>query len=309
MSDNIKKEIIIITGPTASGKSNLAIKLAKKIDGVIVSADSRQIYEECIIGTARVTEEELGGVECLLSGHKKISDEYSVGAWLKESKEAIDKILQNGKTPIIAGGTPFYIHSLLNGIFSVNDNIKVPENLREELNEKWELNQEAIYEELLGVDENWANKVEKNDRQRVLRGLEYFYIHKAPLSEALSHNINIFKNYNFKLFILTSDRKELYDKINLRVDLMIKDGLEKEVYDLYKKYGDFAYFNSLKTVGYIEWIDFFRGLNSREEVIELIKRNSRRYAKRQITFFKNKFPQAKYIDMNDKDFFLEYFTK
>jgi len=304
MSDNIKKEIIIITGPTASGKSNLAIKLAKKINGVIVSADSRQIYGECTIGTARMTEEELGDVKCFLSGHKKITDEYSVGTWLKESKKIIDEILGNGEVPIITGGTSFYIYSLLNGIFSADENITVPDNLREELNEKWELNQETVYKELLEVDKNWANKIEKNDRQRILRGLEYFYINKKPLSEAFSHNINIFKNYNFKLFVLTSDRKELYDKINLRVDLMIKNGLEKEVYNLYQKYGDFSYFNSLKTVGYIEWIDFFRNLKNRKEVIELIKRNSRRYAKRQITFFKNKFPQAEYVNIKDLNLIL-----
>ncbi len=292
-----RKVIPIITGPTASGKSSYAIELARETGGTIISADSRQIYAECLIGTARATKEELGSVSIKLSGHTDIKADYSVGTWLSEVKKKVDSILAKGELPIIAGGTPFYIHSLLNGIFESDTGKEVSTELRDELNRKWERDSEALYEELTKVDAKWAEKIEANDRQRVLRGLEFYYTNNKPLSSCFENHKNIFEDYHFELFVISRDRPKLYERINKRVDVMIATGLEEEVINLYEKYGDFDQYNSLKSVGYSEWVPYFHGERSKEEVIKLIKRNSRRYSKRQITFFKNKFPEAEFIEL------------
>ena len=307
--NSLDKPIPIITGPTASGKSSLAINLAKRDNYTVVSADSRQIYGDCLIGTARATEEELGDVAIKLSGHQPIEADYSVGTWLNEVKSSFDDIFAQDKIPLIAGGTPFYIHSLLNGIFEEEDGKEVSKELRAELNEKWTDNANELYSDLLKVDEKSAKRIEANDKQRVLRALEYFYTNDKALSASFTNHKNIFEEYNFELHILTMEREKLYQRINHRVDVMMEIGLEKEVTDLFEKFGDFNNYNSLKSVGYIEWIEFFKGNRTKAEVIELIKRNSRRYAKRQITFFKNKFPQAKYINVetNSKDLLDTFF--
>ncbi len=295
--NSLDKIIPIIAGPTASGKSSLAIEICKNIGGEIISADSRQVYNECLIGTARATEAELDGVKIHLSGHKNIQEEYSVGIWLNEVKQKIDELLSKNITPVIAGGTPFYIYSLLNGIFCEDEDTKVSMEFRESLIKRWETESEVLFEDLKRVDEKWAQKLESNDKQRILRGLEYFYTNNKKLSDSFENHKNIFENYNFKPFILQMDREILYNRINQRVDKMLELGLEQEVTTLYKKYGDFSLYNSLKSVGYFEWIPYFNKEYPKEKVIELIKRNSRRYAKRQMTFFNNKFPNVKYINI------------
>ena len=303
MKENFSDKLIpIIAGPTASGKSSLAIEICKKINGEIISADSRQIYNECLIGTARATETELDGVKIHLSGHKNIADEYSVGIWLNEVKAKIDELLSKNITPVIAGGTPFYIYSLLNGIFCEDEDTKVSIELRNSLVKRWETESEILFDELKKVDGKWAEKLESNDKQRILRGLEYFYTNKKKLSDSFENHKNVFENYKFQLFVLQLDREILYDKINARVEKMLNFGLEDEVKNLYQKYGDFSDYNSLKSVGYFEWIPYFNNEYSKEKVIELIKRNSRRYAKRQMTFFNNKFPNAKYIKVLENGF-------
>ena len=219
-----KPKVIVIAGPTASGKSNLAIELAKQINGEIISADSMQIYKEMNIGTAKVTPKEMQGIKHYMIDIINPNERYSVSAYKKQAQECVDEIISKEKTPIICGGTGLYINSLIYGIEFKDE--KIDEKYREELNQIAENDGlEKLYNIALEIDPKAMEKISKNDRKRIIRVLEiYKKTGKTKTElEALSRKEEV--KYDYKLFVINMDRNILYDRINRRVDLMIENGL------------------------------------------------------------------------------------
>lgn len=278
-----KPKVIVICGPTASGKTNLSIELAKKINGEIVSADSMQIYKDMNIGTAKPSVEEMQEIKHYLIDCVSPNERYSVARYKKDAISAIEDILNKGKIPIVVGGTGLYINSLVDGI-EYNE-FEIDEEYRKELEKKAENEGlETIYEMAKKIDPEAIAKISKSDKKRIFRILE---IYKATGKNKTSQEIESRKKenpYDFKVFGINMDREELYNRINLRVDLMIKQGLIEEVDSIQKKYKSFP--TAMQGLGYKEVVSYLNGEYPKEEMIEKIKMESRRYAKRQITWFK-----------------------
>lgn len=278
-----KPKVIVICGPTASGKTALSIELAKKINGEIISSDSMQIYKNMDIGTAKPTTEEMQGIPHHLIGFVEPSQRYSVAEFKKDAEKAIEEILQKGKTPIVVGGTGLYVDSLIYGI--EYQDIELDEKYRQELEERAEkegLSQ--IYEEAKKIDHHAMEKISPNDKKRIFRVLE---IYKATGKNKTEQEIESRKNgvkYDYKVFAINWEREILYERINKRVDIMIEQGLIEEVQELLKKYDEFP--TAMQGLGYKEVVEYLQGETSKEEMIEKIKMETRRYAKRQITWFK-----------------------
>ena len=246
--------VIVITGPTAVGKTKLSIELAKKLNGEIINADAMQVYKGLNIGTAKVTEKEKENIPHHLFDIKEVEEEYSIYNYQKDCRKVIDDILRRNKTPILVGGTGLYIKAALY-------DYKLSE---EKTNNTYDnLKTEEIYKELLKLDKDI--NIDKNNRRRLIRALNYY------------------KENNTSIFIgLTTDREILYKKINQRVDNMIENGLLEEVKYYYDK--NIKAKPLINGIGYKELYNYFDGLCSKEEAVEKIKQNSRHYAKRQYTF-------------------------
>ena len=278
-----KPKVIVICGPTASGKTALSIELAKKINGEIISSDSMQIYKDMDIGTAKPSKEEMQNIKHYLLDFVEPNKRYSVAEFKKDAEQAIEEILEKGKTPIIVGGTGLYVDSLIYGI--EYQDIKLDEGYRKELEERVENEGlEKLFEEAKKIDPQAMEKISQNDKKRILRILE---IYKATGKNKTEQEIESRKNgvkYNYKVFAINWDRKILYDRINKRVDMMIEKGLINEVEELLKKYTEFP--TAMQGLGYKEVVEYLQGKTTREEMIEKIKMETRRYAKRQITWFK-----------------------
>ena len=278
-----KHKVIVICGPTASGKTKLSIELAKKINGEIVSCDSMQIYKDMNIGTAKPTEEEMQGIKHYLIDCVSPQTRYSVADYKKDAILAIKEIFSKGKVPIIVGGTGLYLESL---IYNIEYNeIEVDLKYREEL-EKIEKEEglESLYKKAELIDPEAIKKISHNDKKRIFRILE---IYKSTGKNKTQLEIESRKKkpeYDYLLFGITMDREKLYERINLRVDLMIKDGLVEEVKNLCKKYKELP--TALQGLGYKEVVEYLDGTISKEEMIEKIKQETRRYAKRQLTWFR-----------------------
>ena len=278
------QKVIVICGPTASGKTSLSIELAKKINGEIVSADSMQIYDEMQIGTAKPDEEEMQGIKHYLIGNIKPTKRYSVSEYKTDAISAIEEILQKGKTPIVVGGTGLYVNSLIYGI----DYPEVETDLeyRAELEKMVEKNGlEYLYNKAMKIDPEAMQNISKNDQKRILRVLE---IYKETGKTKTQLEIESRKNgipYDYKIFALNMPREILYDRINRRVDIMIQKGLVKEVKELYNKYGE-NLTTAMQGIGYKEVVEYLKGNLTEEEMIEKIKMETRRYAKRQLTWFR-----------------------
>ena len=281
-----KPKVIVICGPTASGKTALSIELAKKIDGEIISSDSMQIYTDMNIGTAKPTIEEMQGIKHYMLDFVKPDERYSVADFKKDAEKAIEEVLKKGKTPIVVGGTGLYVDSLIYGI--EYQNIEFDEEYRTEL-ENRVINEglETLYEEARKVDSHAMEKISKNDKKRILRVLE---IYKATGKTKTEQEIESRKNgvkYDYKVFAINMDREKLYERINKRVDIMIEQGLVEEVKQLLTKYENFP--TAMQGLGYKEVVEYLQNKITREEMIEKIKMETRRYAKRQLTWFrKNK---------------------
>lgn len=292
-----KPKVIVICGPTASGKTALSIELAKKINAEIISADSMQIYKEMDIGTAKPDKEEMDGIKHYLIDFVSPDKRYSVAEFKQDAEIAINEILAKGKTPIIVGGTGLYIDSLIYGI-EYNE-IKIDEKYREELEEKVEKEGlQSLYEEAKKIDPEATSKISSNDKKRIIRVLEIF---KSTGKTKTEQEIESRKKdipYDYYVYAINMDREKLYERINLRVDKMIEKGLIDEVELLIKKYNKFP--TAMQGLGYKEVVEYLDGQLSKEEMIDKIKQESRRYAKRQLTWFrKNK--QNIWIDgLNDK---------
>ncbi len=281
-----KPKVIVICGPTASGKTALSIELAKKINGEIISSDSMQIYKYMDIGTAKTTQEEMQGIKHYLLDFVEPSQRYSVAEFKKDAEKTIEEILQKGKTPIIVGGTGLYVDSLIYGI--EYQTIEFDEQYRKQLEERVEKEGlETLYNEAKKIDPQAIEKISANDKKRILRILE---IYKATGKNKTEQELESRKNgvkYDYKVFAINMDREKLYERINKRVDIMIENGLIEEVEKLLEKYKEFP--TAMQGLGYKEVVEYLQGKVSKEEMIENIKRETRRYAKRQLTWFrKNK---------------------
>lgn len=288
-----KPKVIVICGPTASGKTALSIELAKKINGEIVSSDSMQIYKDMNIGTAKPSKEEMMGIKHYLIDFVSPDIRYSVADFKKDAEIAIEKILQKGKTPIIVGGTGLYVDSLIYGI--EYQDIKFDEEYRKKLEKIAEKEDglDYLYNKAKEIDIKAMEKISQNDRKRIIRVLE---IYKATGKNKTECEVESRKNevkYDYKIFALNMDREILYERINKRVDIMIKNGLVDEVEKIIKKYDKFP--TAMQGLGYKEVVEYLNGNLTQEEMIEKIKMETRRYAKRQLTWFrKNK--QTIWID-------------
>ena len=266
-------KIIVITGPTAVGKTKLSIELAKRYNGEIINADAVQVYKGLDIGSAKVTEEEKNGIPHHLFDIKEVDEEYTIYHYQKDCRKLIKEVKGRGKTPILVGGTGLYIKAALY-------DYKLTEE--KETNTYDNLTDEELYNKLLEVDKDIV--IDKNNRRRLIRALNYYKENNKSINTNTTNKLL----YDAIFIGLTTDRRILYDKINNRVDIMIKDGLLNEVKAFYDK--NIRTKPLLNAIGYREIYSYFDGNISLEEAINKIKQNSRHYAKRQYTFFNNKLP-------------------
>ena len=276
-------KLIILTGPTAVGKSELSIKLAKAINGEIISADSIQVYKELNIGSAKIMPEEMQGIRHYLIDVLEPTEDFNVFIFKKMAKEAIEDIISRGKIPIIVGGTGFYIQSIIYDIdFDEEDNSKIRLELEELAREK---GNDYIHGELAKVDKASAMKIHPNNTKRVIRALEYYRLNNNPIS--LHNETERAKEavFDAKYFVLNDKRELLYERINKRVDKMIQLGLVEEVSSLLDKGLDSSY-NSMQGIGYKEIVEYLDGKCSLDEAVDNIKKNTRHFAKRQLTWFR-----------------------
>ena len=266
-------KIIVITGPTAVGKTKLSIELAKKYNGEIINADAVQVYKGLDIGSAKVTEEEKENIPHHLFDIKDVNEEYTIYHYQKDCREKIKEILDRGNTPILVGGTGLYIKAALY-------DYKLTEE--KETNTYDNLTTEELYNELLELDKDIV--IDKNNRRRLIRAINYY----KENNKSINNNVTNKLLYDCIFIGLTTDRKVLYDKINTRVDIMMKEGLLNEVKDFYEK--GIRTKPLLNAIGYKEIYSYLDGNISLEEAIDKIKQNSRHYAKRQYTFFNHQLP-------------------
>ncbi len=293
--NNLPK-VIVIAGPTCSGKTDLAISLAGKIPSEIISADSRQVYKYLTIGTAKPTEKELQKVKHHFVDFLNPDENYNVSKFEKDVLKQIGQIIDNKRTPIIVGGSGLYIRAIVDGIFDVVD---TDEKYRMELmNYRKKFGNEFLYEELKKVDPESAKNLIPQNWKRIIRALEVYKLAGKPIWK-LQQEYKRETNLQFFQYGLNWERKILYKNIELRVDKMIKSGLVDEVKNILKL-GYSKDINALNTVGYKEIIEYLEGKTTLERAIELIKRNTRRYAKRQLTWFK-KDKRIKWFDINKKN--------
>ena len=282
----MKPEVYVIGGPTASGKSKLAVELAKKNNGEIISADSMQIYKEMNIGTAKITKEEMQGIKHYLIDIVSPNERYSVSNFKNDAELAIEEILKKGKTPIIVGGTGLYIDSLIYGIEFQDEEIDT--EYREKLNKIAENEGlEKLYNKAKEIDPEAMKKISINDKKRIIRVLEIYHkTGKTKTKQEIESRKKELK-YNFKVFAIDMYREKLYSRIEKRVDMMVDEGLIGEVKGILEKYNQFP--TAMQGLGYKETVEYLQNKISKEEMIEKIKKETRHYAKRQLTWFrKNK---------------------
>lgn len=292
----MQKPLVILTGPTAVGKTSLSIRLAKRINAEIISADSMQVYKHMDIGTAKVTPEEMQGVRHYLIDCLNPDEEFNVTIFQQEALKAMEEIRAKGKLPMIVGGTGFYIQSVLYDIdFAREDGNK---EYREELYEFARVNgYHALHERLREVDPESALKIEEQNVKRTARALEFFHETGRKISEHNAQEHAKTSPYNFAYFVLNDDRARLYERINARVDLMMEQGLEAEVEALLET-GIDRKTTSMQAIGYREIADALDGKCTMDEAREKIKLNTRHFAKRQLTWFRRE-PEVEMINLPD----------
>ena len=274
----MKKNLIIIAGPTAVGKTALTIELAKFFTCPVISADSRQFYKEMTIGTAKPSEEEMQGVKHYFIDNLSIQDTYNIGQYEREAISCINDLFKTHDTLLLVGGSGLYINAVLNGVDEFEE---IPAVIREQLIEDFEKKGlPFLQEELKKKDEIYYHQVDLNNPQRIMRALEVCIHTQKPYSSFRKKEKKE-RPFNAIPILLNTDREKLYERINTRVDQMVTNGLLEEVKSLYA----FKHLNSLNTVGYKELFDFMDGKSTFNEAVNLIKQNSRRYAKRQLTWF------------------------
>lgn len=291
-----KPIVIVIGGPTASGKTGLSIALAKEINGQIISADSMQIYKEMNIGTAKVTKEEMKGIKHYLIDRVYPNERYSVAQFKEDAEKAIRTILEEGKVPIVVGGTGLYINSLIYNIHY--EDTKIDEEYRKFLEKRVkEEGLETLYQEAKAIDEEATRKISEKDQKRILRILELYHQTGKTKTQLEIESRKEEPKYDYRVFGLHWEREVLYDRINQRVNQMLKQGLIQEVETIWKKYKEFP--TAMQGLGYKEVVQYLKEEVSYEEMEENIKRESRRYAKRQMTWFRA-IPSIKWLEGEEK---------
>ena len=297
-----KNKVVIIAGPTATGKSDIAINLAKEINGEIISADSRQVYKYLDIGTNKVTKDEMSGIKHYMIDVTLPNNIYDISQFKKDGKDALNKIFNENKIPIIVGGTGYYIQSLIKDIDFTNEEKDI-----EYRNYLETLSNEELYNLLFESDKEAADNIHINNRRRIIRALEFNHNNEILFSENNTLQSNKKSPYDCYFFVLNDHRNVLYEKINKRVDKMIELGLVDEI----KNIIDMGYLDDLRTIntiGYKEILDYLDNIITKDEAIELIKKNTRNYAKRQVTWFKRE-KDADWINLYDfenKDVIIKY---
>ena len=292
----MKQKIVVIVGPTAVGKTAFSIKVAEEFGGEVISGDSMQVYKELDIGTAKVTPDEMGDVPHHLIDFKEIDEDYDVSEFQKDAKRKIKEITNHQKLPVIAGGTGLYIESLLYPVSHGSD-AEPNLTLRKELEQFAEVEgNEALWNRLNQVDPKAADKIHPNNVRRVIRAIEVFEETGELFSSFQDEKKDKEPNYDAYIICLDTDRQLLYERINLRVDLMMKEGLLEEARELWEKLGPEPEAQSTKGIGYSEFLPYFNGEIAIEEAIEQVKQNSRRYAKRQLTWFRNRLDNVHWYD-------------
>ena len=283
----MKPKVIVIVGPTASGKTALSIELAKKINGEIVSCDSMQIYKDMNIGSAKPTQEEMEGIKHYLIDVARPDERFSVAEYKRQAEKAIEEILEKGKVPIVIGGTGLYADSLIYGI--EYQEIEFDEKYRKALEKQTQTEDglKMLYNQAKKIDEEAIKKISENDKKRIIRILEIYHQTGKTKTQLEEESRKNEVKYDYKVFAINMDRQVLYDRINKRVDLMIENGLIQEVENLLKKYKTFP--TAMQGLGYKEVVQYFNNEITKEKMIDKIKQETRRYAKRQLTWFrKNK---------------------
>lgn len=297
------KKVIIIAGPTAVGKTNLSIKLAKKLNTEIISADSMQIYKKLDIGTAKVTKEEMNGIKHYMIDIINPDDNYSVQQFKNDALDIINKLHDANKIPIIVGGTGLYIDSLTHDFDFVN--VKPNYDLRNKLENTYDKNPEILLDQVHQISEKYTNLTIK-DKKKIIRAIEVYQESGKILSYDRKQNSTDIKYY---LYVLNDDREDLYKRINSRVDKMIEKGLIEEVKSLLFN-GLKPNSQSMKAIGYKEVLLYLNGEYSLKFMIEKLKQNSRHYAKRQLTWFRRN-ELSNWIDIKEKntDDIVDYIIK
>lgn len=288
-----KIPLIILTGPTAVGKTDLSIKLSKSLNAEIISADSMQIYKYMDIGSAKVTKEEMDGVVHYMIDEVTPDVPFSVSEFQMRSEKYIQEINKKGKNVLITGGTGLYLNSLIYNMdfAKSNANNEIREKLEQELAEN---GIDYMHEKLRGLDEEAANRIHKNNTKRVIRAIEVCM--SGQKMNDFSKDLRYNEKYKPIIIVLNRDREVLYQRINKRVDIMLENGLLDEVKELLKM-GYTKDMISMQGIGYKEMIKYLDGEYTYDEAIEIIKRDSRRYAKRQLTWFK-RYQDAKWFDLD-----------
>ena len=280
----IKDKLIILAGPTASGKTAVSIDLAKRIGGEIISADSMQIYRGMDIGTAKITADEMQGVKHYLINVLDPKEDFNIVKFQNMVKCSIEEIKKNGHIPILVGGTGFYIQSIIYDIKfdKEDDNGSIRKVLEEEYDK---MGADFMYEKLKKIDSISAENIHKNNKKRIIRAIEYFLINNTLISEHNELQRKKTSPYDFRFFVLNPRRDILYDRINKRVDKMVEKGLVDEVKSLVER-GLSIDNISMQGIGYKEIVEYLEGNIPLDKAVENIKQNTRHMAKRQVTWFK-----------------------
>ena len=293
----MKKPLVVIAGATATGKSALAVNIAKTIGGEIISADSMQVYKFMDVGTAKITEEEMGGIKHYLLDCLNPNESCDALRFKTLALEAMDEIYKNNHIPIICGGTGFYIQAVTRDIdFTEEDDNTVRAEITDFYNKNGE---DALFERLKEIDYESTLIIPKQNIKRVIRAIEFYELHHKKISDHNKEQQERETPYNLAYFVLNRDRSLLYEKIDRRVDIMIENGLLDEVKDLIAKYPYDSQSGLYNAIGYKELIDYLNGEYDFDRAVYLIKQNSRHYAKRQVTFFKRE-RYADFIDIGNK---------
>lgn len=294
-----KKPLVVLTGPTAVGKTKTSIMLAKRIGGEIISADSMQVYRGMDIGSAKITKQEMEDIPHYLIDILEPEEEFNVVLFQKKAKEAMDTIYKKGKIPILVGGTGFYIQSVLYDIDFTKE--ETDKTYREELEKLAEEKGTFVLHEMLQqADPESAEQIPANNRKRVIRALEYYHLTGGKISEHNEKQRQKTSPYWFSYFVLTEEREKIYERIERRIDSMLKQGLVEEVAAL-KKRGMKRNMVSMQGLGYKELLEYLDGETTLEEAVYKLKRDTRHFAKRQMTWFR----RERDVDFIDMGYFRE----
>ena len=292
LKNKAKQKIIIISGPTAVGKTDIALKLAVETNAEIIGADSMQIYKRLNFGTGKIMPGQMLGIKHHLIDIKEPYENYSVGEFVCDCKNCINDIVGRGKVPIIAGGTGLYINALINGYSLCS--VPKSDKLREELKKRAEINgTENLYSELKKIDPNSAAKIMPNDLKRIIRALEIYYASGKTKTENETRSTE--SEYDYLLFILEKDREKLYMDIDCRVEKMFACGIIDEVKTLI----DYKDCQSMQAIGYKEIVAAMENGKNPQEALSIVQRNSRRYAKRQMTYFRSMNAKKTIVEFDD----------